>query len=290
MVALTIGMPTYNDFDGVYFTLQALRLYQDLEDTELLVVDNYGCDYTKAFVEGAVKGRYVRSTDATGTATAKELVFQEASGDAVLCCDSHVVFAPNSISRLKTYYAEHPNTLEFLQGPIVYDDLESLSTHFAPQWRGQMWGIWATDERGVDPEADPFEIPMQGTGVFSCRRTVWPGFNPAMRGFFGEAGYIHEKIRMNGGRCLCLPWLRWTHRFPRPAGVPYTISVEDKFRNYIIHHIELGLDLAPVLEHFAEFLPEDRVKALVAEALAQGISAPPQSAHPTNTDGSTRAV
>src|SRR5690348_12228659 len=36
---LTIGMATYNDFDGVYFTLQALRLYQDLEHVELLVID-----------------------------------------------------------------------------------------------------------------------------------------------------------------------------------------------------------------------------------------------------------
>jgi len=28
------------DFDGVYFTLQALRLYQDLANTELLVIDD----------------------------------------------------------------------------------------------------------------------------------------------------------------------------------------------------------------------------------------------------------
>ena len=48
MVALTIGMATYNDFNGVYFTLQALRLYQDLRDTELLVVDNYGCPSNQA--------------------------------------------------------------------------------------------------------------------------------------------------------------------------------------------------------------------------------------------------
>ena len=48
-IELTIGMATYNDFDGVYFTLQALRLYQDLEQTELLVIDNYGCHaYTKS--------------------------------------------------------------------------------------------------------------------------------------------------------------------------------------------------------------------------------------------------
>ena len=56
MVALTIGMPTYNDFDGVYFTVQALRHYQDLEDTELVVVDNYGCEHTRAFVEGWSQG------------------------------------------------------------------------------------------------------------------------------------------------------------------------------------------------------------------------------------------
>jgi hypothetical protein len=52
MAALTIGMAAYNDFGGVYFTLQSLRLYQDLRDTELLVVDNYGCPDTKRLVEG----------------------------------------------------------------------------------------------------------------------------------------------------------------------------------------------------------------------------------------------
>ncbi len=72
-----------------------------------------------------------------------------------------------------------------------------------------MWGIWGTDPRGLDPEGEPFEIPMQGMGVFSCRQSAWQGFNPLFRGFGGEEGYIHEKFRQAGGRCLCLPWLRW---------------------------------------------------------------------------------
>jgi hypothetical protein len=93
-----------------------------------------------------------------------------------------------------------------------------------------MWGIWATDPRGKDPEGDPFEIPMQGLGVFSCRKGAWPGFNPMFRGFGGEEGYIHEKFRQAGGRCLCLPWLRWTHRFGRPAGIGYSLTVEEKLR------------------------------------------------------------
>lgn len=38
----TIGMPCYNNFTEVFFTIQSLRLYHDLSDAEILVVDNYG--------------------------------------------------------------------------------------------------------------------------------------------------------------------------------------------------------------------------------------------------------
>ena len=278
MAELTIGMATYNDFNGVYFTLQALRLYQDLRDTELLVVDNYGCPDTRQLVEGWMHGaRYVLATEARGTAAPRDLVFREAQGDAVLCCDSHVLFAPGAIRRLKEYYWEHPDCPDLLQGPLVYDDLETISTHFDPVWRAEMWGIWATDPRGRDPEGEPFEIPMQGLGAFSCRKGAWPGFNPMFRGFGGEEGYIHEKFRRAGGRCLCLPWFRWSHRFGRPAGLEYSLTVEEKLRNYLIGHSELGLDLTPVLDHFSEILPEDHVAAVAAEVL----EGPPHAPEPT---------
>jgi glycosyltransferase involved in cell wall biosynthesis len=280
MVALTIGMATYNDFNGVYFTLQALRLNQDLRDTELLVVDNYGCPATKQLVEGWVHGaRYVLATEVKGTAAPRDLVFREARGEAVLCCDSHVLFAPGAIRRLKEYYRQHPDCPDLLQGPLVYDDLETISTHFEPVWRAEMWGIWETDPRGQDPEGEPFEIPMQGLGAFSCRKGAWPGFNPMFRGFGGEEGYIHEKFRRAGGRCLCLPWFRWTHRFSRPADIEYSLTVEEKLRNYLIGHAELGWDLSPVLAHFSEILPEDHVVAVAAEVL----EGPQQASEPTAT-------
>jgi hypothetical protein len=280
VVALTIGMATYNDFNGVYFTLQALRLYQDLQDTELLVVDNYGCPATKQLVEGWVHGaRYLLATEVKGTAAPRDLVFREAQGEAVLCCDSHVLFAPGAIRRLKEYYREHPECPDLLQGPLVYDDLQTISTHFDPVWRAEMWGTWATDPRGQDPEGEPFEIPMQGLGAFSCRKGAWPGFNPMFRGFGGEEGYIHEKFRRAGGWCLCLPWFRWTHRFGRPAGLEYSLTVEEKLRNYLIGHAELGWDPTPVLAHFSEILPEDHVAAVAAEVL----EGPPRASEPAAT-------
>lgn len=267
MVALTIGMATYDDFDGVYFTIQSLRLYQDLSDTEILVIDNYGCDDTEAFVKGVANASYVRATEIVGTAV-RELVFTHAQGDAVLCVDSHILFVPGAIERLRRYYADHPGTPDLLQGPLLYDDLSSISTHFDPVWRSQMWGTWGTDPRGHDANGEEFDIPSQGLGIFSCRREAWPGFNPAFRGFGGEEGYIHEKFRQRGGRTLCLPWLRWVHRFGRPKGVPYPLSVEMKLRNYIIGFTELGLDTTEAEAHFADFLPPGRVKKVKAEALA----------------------
>jgi hypothetical protein len=260
---LTIGMATYRDFDGVYFTLQALRLYQDLESVELLVVDNHGCSATRDLVEHWVGGRYVLFRDVVGTAAPRERVFREAAGRAVLCLDSHVLPVPGAVARLKRYYRDHPDTSDLLQGPMLYDDLRSLASHFDPVWRDHMWGVWAIDDRAEDPEGEPFEIPMQGLGLFSCRRAAWPGFNPHFRGFGGEEGYLHQKFRNRGDRCLCLPWLRWLHRFRRSGGVPYRLNLSDRILNYLIGHREVGLDEAPVLEHFSRTHPH-----LVAAARA----------------------
>ena len=283
MPRVTVGMATYNDFDGVYFAIQALRLYQDMQDVELLVVDNFGCDYTKRFVEGWTGGRYILRSDVQGTAAPRDLVFREAAGEIVLCCDSHVLFPPGVIARLKQFYDDNPDCDDLLQGPLLYDDGEFISTHLDPVWREEFWGIWATDPRGLDPDGAPFEIPMQGLGAFACRRSAWLGFNPRFRGFGGEEGYIHEKFRQAGRRTLCMPWLRWMHRFSRPSGVPYRLTVEDKFRNYLIGHAELGLDLAPLFEQFAARLPQETIVAVAVEALWESApsAAPAEPANDT---------
>ncbi len=266
MIELTIGMPTYNDYNGVYFTLQAFRMYQHLEDTELLVVDNFGCDRTRALVE-SVNGRYVLATEVVGTAASKDLVFAAAKGNAVLCCDCHVLLAPGAVARLKQYYREHPDCDDLLHGPLVHDDGHSIATHQEPEWREMMWGTWATDPRGCDPNHEPFEIPMQGMGVFSCRKSAWLGFNPRFRGFGGEEGYIHEKFRQAGRRCLCLPWFRWMHRFQEADTVPYAVTIEERISNYVIGFLELGLSLEPVMTHFTEFISEDEFLSIAVAGM-----------------------
>jgi GR25 family glycosyltransferase involved in LPS biosynthesis len=262
-------MATYDDYDGVYFTTQSIRLYHPeiTSETEILVVDNHPdgpCATELKALENWIEGyRYV-PWDRTAGTSVRDIVFRETAAEFVLCVDSHVLFAPGALRRLLDYLAANPETPDLLQGPLLYDDLRNLSTHMEPRWSSGMYGVWSTDERAADPDALPFEIVMQGLGVFGCRRSAWPGFNPRLKGFGSEEGYIQEKFRRAGGRALCLPFLRWVHRFGRPLGTRYENAWEDRVRNYLIVADELGRDGSDVVEHFRGHLGVDTTNRIVA--------------------------
>ena len=174
------------------------------------------------------------------------------------------------MAQLLRYFAENETTPDLLQGPLLQDDLKRLSTHFRPEWRGGMYGVWDNNGLAADPHAPPFEIPMQGLGLFACRRAAWLGFNEAFRGFGGEEGYIHEKFRQAGARTLCLPFLRWMHRFNRPMGLPYRNILEDRIWNYLVGFGELGLPTTEMEEHFRELIGEPKGSKII-ESLKQKV-------------------
>lgn len=308
---LTIGMAVVDDFDGVYFTVQALRMYHPevTRQAEFIVVDNKPDSKSSPHLEtflANVGGRYIAMPEEGGTSQPRNRVFKEAKGDLVLCMDSHVLIAPNALKRLLAWYAANPTSHDLISGPMLYDNYHTLNTHFDDVWRAEMWGIWGQaykhpngtlftayknrdeqttyhalsmgmapidrDSLGLPPchydhrnqvlqaagcislghtdSADAFPIPGMGLGLFTCRKDAWLGFNPNFRGFGGEEMYIHEKFRQAGHQALCLPFLKWGHRFARPQGLGYTPYTWYKLRNYIIGLQELGLPLDRCYEHF----------------------------------------
>ena len=58
---------------------------------------------------------------------------------------------------------------------------------------------------------------MQGLGLFACRGEAWPGINPRFRGFGGEEGYLHEKVRQNGAASCAIPRCAGPIASPDPA-------------------------------------------------------------------------
>jgi hypothetical protein len=267
---ITVGMAMFRDFDGVYFTCRALEMYhRDLAgQLEILVVDNRpeldgptddsepqmsretASQRIRNLMSQLPGGRYEVYTERQGTAAPRDAVFQMARGEIVLCVDSHVLIAAGALARTVRWFADHPEFHGLVQGPLSYDNGQ-ISTHQDPVWRDGMFGTWALDRRYAGPDGEPFAIPLQGLGLFGCRRGDWLGFNPHFAEFGAEEGYIHDKFRQAGHEVLCLPWLEWAHRFAAIGEhAKYPSSMRQRIKNYIHGRIDLGQDLDDVAQHF----------------------------------------
>ena len=152
MTSLTVGMATYEDYDGVYFSVQALRLYHPevMDQVEILVIDNcpdgkHGKEVKKFMEDNVPNGRYIPFTEYE-SCFVKGQVFEQARSDYVLCIDCHVMLAPGSLKQLISYYTAFPNTKDLIQGPLIHEDLIGYSTHLNMEWQNQAYGHWATDE------------------------------------------------------------------------------------------------------------------------------------------------
>jgi hypothetical protein len=271
MRKLTIGMAVHDDLDGLYFTIQAIRMFHKevLNDVEFVVIDNNPSGKHSKCIRDFIDWieepvQYLPFTKYNSTIV-RNKIFDLADTPYVLSIDSHVLIEPGAIKKLIEFYDNNKDDGNLLQGPLVYDNLRGISTHFDLVWQSNMWGVWGNDQRGEDPNGPPFEIQAQGLGLFSCRKDSWLGFNKEFRGFGGEEGYIHEKYRKNGKTTMCLPFLRWNHRFYRPSGVSYPNDLSQRFKNYLIGFKELGLNIDELKSHFEQSIDKTVINNLVNE-------------------------
>jgi hypothetical protein len=252
---ITIGMAVYREFDSAWFTLQALRAYHP--PVELLVI-NSAPEHSPRLEAacGAVRARYVHRPELTGTAAPRAELFSLCQTDWLCVIDPHVLLEPDAVQRLIDYAYEHPHSNDLIQGPLVYDD-GSISTHWRQERPGALWGTWADDEEKRE-EGRPFEIEMSGLGLFAMRANAFPGFTFRHRGFGGEEGTFHERVRRRGGKTLCVPQLGWRHLFRDPTQPPpYRLDLADHVTNLLLAYREFGMDPAPIWHDFGKRLPSE---------------------------------
>lgn len=152
---LTIGMATYNDYDGVFFTINSIILHHPeiLDKIEFVVIDNNPDSKHGIEVESLInkiRGLslkfnpiYIKYSDSKGTSATRNKVFEIASGDFVACVDCHVLFPVGSLKKLIDYLEENPNNSDLIHGPLITES-GGVTTHMNYQWRSEMLGTWGS--------------------------------------------------------------------------------------------------------------------------------------------------
>lgn len=157
---LSVAIAHYDDLDGAYFTIQDIRKElvfngrRDLlEQIEFVICENNpDSNHAKELKNFAVQNlanqkslTYVIERE-NGTARPKDAAIRAAKGDFVLMLDSHVLLCPTVtvFEKLFEFMDKNPDTNNLYNGPLVYDNCTSVSTHFRNTWGGGMWGGWAT--------------------------------------------------------------------------------------------------------------------------------------------------
>ena len=264
MANLTVGMCCYDDFHGVYFTVQSLRSSGE-KINQILIIDNnpssqHGRETQKFARACGSQVKYIKYQNKKSTSIRNQ-IFKYATQDYVLSLDCHVLLFPQAITALHNYYDSNKNTKNLIHGPLFYDDVKSCVLQMKPVWRSYMYGIWSDVVKTVP--VSPFQIQMHGLGLFSCKRSQWLGFNQKFQGFGGQQGYIHKKFQNNGGKIICLPDLKWIHRFQRPQGIKYPNNLQQRFRNYIIGWSQVGIPLQPCKQHFKSVLGQQKINLII---------------------------
>ena len=294
----TFGFSFSSD-PGGWYTLNALKIYHDdlLDRAEILVVDNSppGCPISQEFATHVRSNhgdvRYIRDDGPPSSCLYKNRLFQDATGDVVICVDAHVLLTVGSVDAIVRYFENNPESRDLLTGTLQnaagkvmatnqvlyesehYEIPRGAALRRGVVCRGGQLGAWVTDPRGLDRDGAPYEIQMNGSWLLAMRKKAWPGFHPMMYGFGGNEPYLYEKVRKGGGRVLNHPGIRGTHNFSSAHGRGYQPLAEDKIRNYLVAALDLErMDLyEAALEHFATIHPSSIAQAVAsAEKVMRG--------------------
>lgn len=257
--AATVGMATYDDFDGVYFTVTALQLYHKKWIDEIIVVNNNPDSREGKRIEVFCHNlgvRHIPLRGVQGTSLPRQMVFDNAKDkNFVLCMDSHVLLHPGSFESIEEYCRLNPGNQDLIQGVLVYDGARTYSCQFNSRWGAGMKGQW--EDNPLRKTEAWFEIPAQGLGLFGCFKQDWLGFNPRFRYFGGEEWYIHDKYRNAGRKTVCLSGLQWSHRFhDQTVPTKYPNRIDYRLANYLIGWDENKKPRDEVINHFQQQYPD----------------------------------
>lgn len=277
---ITVGFPTCSD-PGAWWTLNCFMIGHPGFGGEFLIVDNSpaGCPIAAELEKHCKQHRnvrYIRDTGPHSSCLHKDRVFREATGDVVVCIDSHVILWPGTLNAIIGHFHDAPDSVDLMTGILMQGNGRVMATsqqlfvqegravpsdaavHHGVLCRGGQLGVWEVDQRAVGAATGEVEVDMNGSWLLAMRKAAWPGFLPEFRGFGGNEVYLCEEVRRRGGRVLIHPGVRGTHNFSTAHKKGYPVQAVDRIRNYIVGFRRLGnRDLeAATVDYFKTLWPK----------------------------------
>jgi len=249
---VTIGIPTYEDYTGLWATLVDLRkaiVRNNLNElVELVVCDNQP-DYAGGWIEQRVRsnyfGRYLPLKEPTSTGAPRNLIMKEALGEITIVMDSHVTqYDYDQLPRVVNYLLDNAGDELFfgvcLSDSIVdkHGKIKPVWTHWKPEFGRD--GLFGRSQVSQDIMNSPRPVQIQhsGAGLFAARTSTFLGFHPEQAGF-GAEGWLTLRYLEMRRKVMVIPWWRWNHCF-RPHGdtargvrTPYDARWTSRGLNYL---------------------------------------------------------
>ena len=208
MKTTSLVMANYGDYNGVFMTVQHVRMSSEVWWDEIIVVDSSWSEFPQEHAEllqlqkEIPRLRVVPYSGVMGTTQTRNHAMDVTTSDVVFCVDSHVLLDRHARSCVLNYFDEPANRGDIVSGPMLGNSLRPKATHFFPKWQNRMWGVWGN--AWVSKEGTLF-TPVEGADGRTMCYTL--------------TGGLKQRFLQSGVDCL------WADRVQRLLGleaVPWT--------------------------------------------------------------------
>lgn len=240
-----------NEFKNLLWTLQSVQNELEGIDHEVIVVLNK-CDPSEArrlskfWPAKTGQLQIVVYDEKPSCWQARNAGAAQASGEYLLCLDSHVMAKPGAFVGALAYHRSFMGILHF---GVNYWLEHPARTLYQYKWRpDKFWGDWSRRK----PEPPDHRVLMSSFGAAMVDRAAFEDtgrFHPALGIYGGGEPYIDLKLQMFGYEARCNPAFQ-VHHLTEKRG--YSWNSADLHRNFMIAAWAIGggFALEPLYDNY----------------------------------------
>lgn len=238
---VTVIIPFLNEGIEVRHTLASLKESTSTPFELILINDGSDDGYDYAGLALEYGARYIEHRARQGVAPSRDEGARICQTEYMLLLDAHMrIYQDDWIERFVSVAKRYPESI--LCGATL-----DLDEHGELKGNGSVgYGAyinytelkveWVNNNNLGEPEDEVLEIPCVLGASYFCRRAYWE----RLQGLVGLRSYgldeqlLSLKVRLSGGRCLCLREVQFGHIFRTLETVPYRFSSPDFLYNILL--------------------------------------------------------